>query len=135
MGVSSDAELSVLTGLYPTGDSTLYWEHDGYDINSLVKYFNQEGYYTEAIHGDKKTFYNRDFAYPELIGFDNFYSIENFVEDGYNIEEGFMYDTANQLTHISPWPSDYLLAETVSNFGNSLAAMNQSFMSEKGRIQ
>jgi len=39
-----------------------------------------------------------------------------------------MYDTANQLTHISPWPSDYLLADTVSNFGNSLAAMNQSFM-------
>ncbi len=128
MGVSSDAELAVLTGLYPTGDSTLYWEHAEYDLNSLVGYFNQEGYYTEAIHGDKKTFYNRDIVYPELLGFDEFYALEDFVDDGYNIEEGFVYDTANQLTHISPWTSDYLLADTVSNFGSSLSAMNRSFM-------
>jgi len=128
MGVSSDAELAVLTGLYPSGDRTLYWEQEQYTLNSLVQYFNEEGYYTEAIHGDHQTFYNRDFVYPELMGFDDFYSLEDFVSDGYNIEEGFMYDTANQLTHISPWVSDYLLADTVSEFGENLLAMNQPFM-------
>lgn len=46
MGVSSDGELSMLTGLYPTGDRTLYWEYnkDPYNLDSLVSYFGQDGY-------------------------------------------------------------------------------------------
>lgn len=130
MGVSSDAELAILTGLYPKGDSTLYWDYNDvkFDLNSLPKYFNTEGYYTEAIHGDQETFYNRDVVYPDLMEFDNFYSLEDFIDDGYSVEEGFVYDTTNNLTHISPWVSDYFLADTVSIVGNSLSAMNQSFM-------
>ena len=130
MGVSSDAELAILTGLYPSGDSTIYWEYNDkeFEFNTLPKLFNLEGYYTEAIHGDKETFYNRDVVYPEMMEFDDFYSLEDFITDGYNVEEGFVYDTVNQLTHISPWVSDYFLADTVSLVGNSLSAMNQSFM-------
>ncbi len=130
MGVSSDAELAILTGLYPSGDSTLYWEYNDikFELNSIPKLFNSEGYYTEAIHGDKETFYNRDVVYPELMEFDNFYSLEDFIDDGYNISEGFVYDTDNNLVHISPWVSDYFLADTVSIVGSSLSAMNQSFM-------
>ncbi|MBU1800595.1 MAG: sulfatase-like hydrolase/transferase, partial [Bacteroidetes bacterium] len=105
MGVSSDAELAILTGLYPSGDSTIYWEYNDkeFEFNTLPKLFNLEGYYTEAIHGDKETFYNRDVVYPEMMEFDDFYSLEDFITDGYNVEEGFVYDTVNQLTHISPW--------------------------------
>lgn len=130
MGVSSDAELAILTGLYPSGDSTLYWEYNDikFDLNTLPKYFNAEGYYTEAIHGDKETFYNRDVVYPEMMEFDDFYSLEDFIDDGYDVKEGFVYDTTNNLIHISPWVSDYFLADTVSIVGNSLSAMNQSFM-------
>ncbi len=130
MGVSSDAELAILTGLYPTGDSTLYWEYDDikYDLNTLPKFFNSEGYYTEAIHGDKEVFYNRNVVYPSLMEFDDFYSLEDFIDDGYNVKEGFVYDTENNLSHISPWVSDFFLADTVSIVGNSLSAMNQSFM-------
>lgn len=130
MGVSSDAELAILTGLYPSGDSTLYWEYSDikFDFNTLPKFFNAEGYYTKAIHGDNETFYNRDLVYPEMMEFDEFYSLEDFIDDGYNVTEGFVYDTLNNLVHISPWVSDYFLADTVSIVGSSLSAMNQSFM-------
>ncbi len=130
MGVSSDGELSVLTGLYPMGDRTLYWEYKNidYKLNSIPDYFNQLGYHTEAIHGDNQTFYNRDQVYPEMYGFDNFYSLEDFVEDGYDVKEGYLYDTANNLRHISPWTSDYHLADYTFEFGTSLVNQGTPFM-------
>ncbi|MCR3906115.1 MAG: LTA synthase family protein [Tenericutes bacterium] len=130
MGVSSDGELSVLTGLYPMGDRTLYWEFDNiqYVLNTLPKYFNQLDYHTEVIHGDNEKFYNRDHVYPELMMFDNFYSLEDYIEDGYNIEDGYVYNTINNKTHHSPWISDYHLAETTNSFGQQLINQNKPFM-------
>jgi len=130
MGVSSDAELSVLTGLYPLGDRTLYWDYDhiDFELNSLVQYFNQEEYYTEAIHGDHEKFYNRDVIYPELMGFDEFYSIEDFIIDGYSVEEGYIFDTENNLVHHSPWISDYHLADQTAAVGRTLLEENSKFM-------
>ena len=121
MGVSSDAELSILTGLYPSGYRTLYWEHNkkDYELNSLVDYYNELGYYTDAIHGDKETFYNRDVVYPNLYGFDEFYSLEDFIKDGYDVDLGYMYDQENELVHRSPWISDYHLADEVYKRGLS----------------
>ncbi|MFP4177295.1 MAG: LTA synthase family protein [Acholeplasmataceae bacterium] len=117
MGVSSDAELSVLTGLYPTGDETLYWDYNEipYEITSLVDYFGDEDYYREALHGDRETFYNRRVVYDELYGFDRFYALEDWVEDGYVIEDGYLYDQDEGLIHHSPWISDYHLADTVND--------------------
>lgn len=122
MGVSSDGELAVLTGTNPTGHETLYWQYGDieYQLNSLVNYFNQEGYYTEAIHGDQASFYNRDVVYPQMYGFDEYYSINDFVQDGANLEQGYLYDMVNQSYHVSPWISDYELADYVSNLGSNL---------------
>ena len=122
MGVSSDGELSILTGLYPSGDRTLYWEYnkDAFVLDSLISYFGQDGYYKEAIHGDKEKFYNRDLIYPEMYGFDRFYSLEDFIEDGYNVEDGYLYDQSNNLVHYSPWISDYHLADFTFSHGSQM---------------
>lgn len=130
MGVSSDAELSILTGLYPSGYRTLYWEHDklDYELNSLVGYYNDIGYYTDAIHGDKQTFYNRDFVYPNLYGFDEFYSLEDFISDGYDVKEGYTFDYDKDLSHVSPWISDFHLADEVYKRGLSYQQTNTPFM-------
>ena len=130
MGVSSDAELAVLTGLYPMGDRTLYWDYEKipYDLPSIPKLFNQIDFYTEAIHGDLKTFYNRDKVYPELFEFDTFYALEDFINDGYDVEEGYMYDSINERYHVSPWISDYHLADFVYDLGISLNQSNTPFM-------
>ncbi|MDX9691606.1 MAG: sulfatase-like hydrolase/transferase [Acholeplasmataceae bacterium] len=130
MGVSSDGELAMLTGLYPMGDRTLYWDYNNikYDFPSITRYFNELGFYTEAIHGDLKTFYNRDKVYPELFEFDKFYALEDFIEDGYVVEDGYVYDTLNGLTHHSPWISDYHLADMVYEIGADLLGRNEPFM-------
>lgn len=104
------------------GDRTLYWEYNDepYILDSLVSYFDDAGYYKEAIHGDKEKFYNRDLIYPELFGFDRFYSLEDFIEDGYDVEEGYLYDTAQGLVHHSPWISDYHLADFTASHGKTM---------------
>lgn len=83
MGVSADAEVSVLAGLYPNGSSSLYWdiEKTTYNFDTIPKYFNQKGYATQAIHGDKAHFYNRENAYlkDNVIGFNKeYYDITYF---------------------------------------------------------
>ena len=130
MGVSSDGELAMLTGLYPMGDRTLYWDYERipYDFPSIPRFFNQIGFYTEAIHGDLKTFYNRDQVYPELFEFDKFYALEDFIEDGYDVKKGYMYDSINELYHVSPWISDYHLADFVYDLGFSLKQNQTPFM-------
>lgn len=122
MGVSSDGEVSILTGLNPTGDETLYWSYNEkqYELDSLIKYFNEENYYTEAIHGDAAEFYNRDIIYPAMYGFDDYYAIDDFIRDGSNIEQGYLYDMANNLYHVSPWISDFELADYTYQKGSSL---------------
>lgn len=129
MGVSSDGELAVLTGLNPSGDETLYWEYNNkpYELTNLVEYFNQLNYITEAIHGDKETFYNRDVIYPEFFGFDRFYALENFIDDGYVVEDGYVFDEENNLVHHSPWISDFHLADYTYEVGTNLQNQSSPF--------
>jgi lipoteichoic acid synthase len=130
MGVSSDAELSVLTGLLPRGDETAFWEFNNtpYDLNSIVKYFNQQSYFTKAIHGDTEIFYNRRNVYNDMFEFDAFYALEDFIADGYDVSQGYMYDTINQKVHHSPWISDYHLADMIYEVGSDLLNQEQPFM-------
>ncbi len=122
MGVSSDAEFSVLTGLNPQGDKTLYWDYSDivYELPSIPQYLTLESYYTESIHGDHETFYNRNVVYPNFYNFSRSYSLEDFMEDGYDINQGYLYDEENQLTHVSPWVSDYYLGDCTATLGNSM---------------
>lgn len=124
MGVSSDAELAVLTGLNPQGDKTLYWDynHMAYDLPSIPQYLSEDNYYTEAIHGDIETFYNRHVVYPNLYHFNTSYTLENFIENGYNVDAGYVYDTIENTAHISPWVSDYYLADYTAQLGQSLSS-------------
>ena len=123
MGVSSDGELAVLTGLYPMGDRTLYWDynHTKYELNSLIKYFNQKNYLTKVVHGDYEKFYNRVNVYPNMYEFDQFYALEDFVSDGYDVKSGYLFNKDQNLVHHSPWISDYHLADYTNQTANKLS--------------
>lgn len=115
IGTSADAEFSVLTGLYPTGNTTLYWDYtyefdEKIELNSLVKYFNDNEYYTQAIHGDTPLFYNRGIVYDKLYNFDNFYHLDDFINDGYN---------NTQYNHKNPWISDLALSDIAYKKGSN----------------
>lgn len=126
LGVSSDAELTTLTGLYPNGYQCFYWSNfDSHrsiykkhrQLNTLPKLFNDFGYDTEGIHGDYKQFYNREYAYPQLMGFKRFTSLTDFKHLTLNNHSKRMslyrYTYLPDHEHVSPWISDYQLADTI----------------------
>ncbi|RCW49900.1 LTA synthase family protein [Halanaerobium sp. MA284_MarDTE_T2] len=83
---SFDADLSVLTSLYPVNKSYVFKEIDMANFSSLPKMLKNRGYSTLAFHGNVKTFFNRSEAYPDL-GFDVFYSEEDFDKNN-SLQDG-----------------------------------------------
>lgn len=70
IGNTSDAEFTVLTGLYPTGYSyTVYEYAENTDYETIPKLFNQKGYYSYSSHANIGTFYLRSTLHPTLYGF------------------------------------------------------------------
>ena len=70
-GGTVNAERSVMTGFT--------FIHPDYDrpTHSYVRYFAQNGYYTEAAHPGNRWFYNRE-PIAKRLGFDNALFLENF---------------------------------------------------------
>ncbi len=79
-GNTSDAEFSTQTGLYPVIEGASYDLYVDNSFNGLPKLLSEKGYYTSAVIGDDKDFYNRATIYPRL-GFDYFYNEENLNMD------------------------------------------------------
>lgn len=87
LGNSSDAELSVLTGLYANGTSTIFWDFDeleeetNFDLQTLPKLFKEENYKTTSYHGNTGDFYNRDNVHHKMLGFDKFESRDKILNN------------------------------------------------------
>jgi len=77
---SFDADLSVLTSLYPVNRSYVFRDVDMSRFDSLPKLLKAEGYQTLAFHNNDRNYFNRAEAYPDL-GFDHFYSEQDFSEE------------------------------------------------------
>ncbi|MFW5998446.1 MAG: LTA synthase family protein [Halanaerobiaceae bacterium] len=99
---SFDADLAFLTSLYPINKNYAFKENDMSKYNSLIKKIKEErGYNSLAFHGNDKTFFHRHQAYPEL-GFNQFYSRENYSEENkiMEMEESYLgindYDFLDQ---------------------------------------
>lgn len=109
LGNSFDAELSVLTGLYANGTSTIAWEFDSeieeknFDLQTLPKLFNQANYNTKSFHGNSGEFYNRENVHPKMFGFEEFFSKEVILED-----TGLTTEKVAEITdhEVGVWLSD-----------------------------
>lgn len=126
LGNSSDAEFSVMTGLYPTGDTTIYWNYNKtkYEFEALPKIFND--YYSASLHGDVGLFYNRMVVHENMFGFEDYFY---FDEDEAYVEgtKNGVYVFPNFLeknTPESPWLSDFSLLDwtetTINNHDSYL---------------
>lgn len=121
LGNSSDAELSVLTGLYANGTSTAYWDYDSeietknFDFQTLPKLFNEINYNTQSYHGNDESFYNRNVVHPQMMGFNKFNSRETLLnESGKTITE-----LQEQYEHETGlWLSDRVTFDYLNNHIN-----------------
>lgn len=87
---SFDAEFSFLTSLYPLNKSYAFKNNDMSRFDSLVHVLDENGYETLAFHANDGEFFHRNKAYEEM-GFDRFYSREDFDERRTVFEEGRSY--------------------------------------------
>lgn len=94
-GGTANTEFEYLTGNsmahLPIG-SVAYDRYIEDECDSIVGYLKDLGYQTTAIHPYLDTFWNRDEVYP-IMGFDEFYSEEDFPEDAHRIK-GYVSDEA-----------------------------------------
>ncbi|MDO5147326.1 MAG: LTA synthase family protein [Eubacteriales bacterium] len=75
VGNTSDAEFSVLNGLYPNDERECYRLYVDNTFHGLPWMLREKGYEALAFHGYTKTFWNREEAYKNQ-GFQHFYSEE-----------------------------------------------------------
>jgi len=113
LGNSADAEFSVMTGLYPRGDTTIFWNYNDvpYVFDALPKLFND--YDKTSLHADVPIFYNRQKVHENMLGFDEYIYYDVQDTDPTNIKNSvFRYpDHLEKTDPSSPWIGDLSLMD------------------------
>lgn len=76
-GKTSDAEFLVENSLYPLNRGAVFFTHGSNKYHSLAERLNENGYYTNGMHANNKSFWNRDIMYKSL-GYQQFYSSTSY---------------------------------------------------------
>ena len=82
LGKTSDSEFILENSLYPRNGSAVFFTHSGNTYNSLSKRLGENGYFTNVMHANNSSFWNRDIMYNAL-NIDKFYDVNS-----YTINEG-----------------------------------------------
>lgn len=82
LGKTSDSEFLLENSLYPRNGSAVFFTHSGNTYESMAQRLGERGYFTNVMHANNRSFWNRDIMYGAL-SIDKFYDVESYV-----IEEG-----------------------------------------------
>lgn len=102
VGTSSDTEFTLTTGLMPSNSGTVFVSYFNRTYKGMPEYFNENGYYTFSMHGNKADFWNRKVMHKNL-GYKKFYA-----KDTYEIDEviGLGLSDKSFFRQITPIMSD-----------------------------
>ncbi|KHD37112.1 phosphoglycerol transferase [Clostridium acetobutylicum] len=107
-GTTSDAELMTNTSIYPVSTGSTFFRYpDNKYYNSLPEILERQGYYTQAMHGDKGSYWNWKPALKS-IGFQNIVDSTGFKDDeniGLGLSDGSFLRQAEPMVEASkgPW--------------------------------
>jgi len=82
LGKTSDSEFILENSLFGLGRGAVFFTHGGNTYNSMAERLGENGYFTNVMHPNNKSFWNRDMMYQSLK-IDKFYDV-----DSYTVEEG-----------------------------------------------
>ena len=122
-GKTADAELSVNTGINVQGQNTLHWDYkykkNNYSYETLADMFKEKYNSTcYSFHGDLEGFYNREIVHKYLLGYDEFYSLEDYLTNHKSEKE-------DPESYICGWVDD----EVVINWEEDVAkTLDKPFM-------
>ncbi|WP_318615022.1 LTA synthase family protein [Sporosarcina sp. YIM B06819] len=77
LGKTSDSEFILENSLYPRNGSAVFFTHSGNKYQSMAEKLGEEGYFTNVMHANNRSFWNRDIMYNAL-GIDKFYDLESY---------------------------------------------------------
>jgi len=76
-GKTSDAEFLTENALYPLSRGAVFFTHSGNQFNSMAEKLEENGYFSNAMHANNKSFWNRDIMY-DSIGYERFYDVNDY---------------------------------------------------------
>ncbi|HZG72156.1 MAG TPA: LTA synthase family protein [Chondromyces sp.] len=76
-GKTSDAEFLIENSLYPLSRGAVFFTHSGNEYNSMAEKLNENGYFSNGMHANNKSFWNRDIMYKSL-GYERFYEAGDY---------------------------------------------------------
>lgn len=82
LGKTSDSEFILENSLFGLGGGAVFFTHGGNTYNSMAERLGEEGYFTNVMHPNNKSFWNRDMMYKSL-NINKFYDV-----DSYTVGEG-----------------------------------------------
>ncbi len=77
LGKTSDSEFLVENSLYPLGGGAVFFTHGENTYYSMAERLNDAGYFTNVMHANKKSFWNRDMMYQSL-NVQKFYDVTSY---------------------------------------------------------
>ncbi len=108
-GKTSDAEFMIDTSLYPMAQGAVYVNKSNSVMQGLPAILSQEGgYYTATLHGNYKTFWNRNEMY-RTMGYDDFFDAEyyNMTEENtknYGMKDVPFFEESAEIVDKFPQP-------------------------------
>jgi len=106
-GTTSDAELMTNTSIYPVASGSTFFRYpDNKYYNSLPNILKREGYYTQALHADKGSYWNWKTAL-ESIGFQKCFDSSNYKQNetiGLGLSDGSFLSQSESIIENSKKP-------------------------------
>ncbi|ATP41059.1 hypothetical protein CSE16_13920 [Solibacillus sp. R5-41] len=77
LGKTSDSEFIFENSLYGLGRGAVFFTHGGNTYNTFAERLGENGYFTNVMHANNKSFWNRDMIY-QSFNIDKFYDVESY---------------------------------------------------------
>ncbi|SOC36224.1 LTA synthase family protein [Ureibacillus acetophenoni] len=77
LGKTSDSEFIVENSLFGLGRGAVFFTHGGNTYNSMAENLGRNGYFTNVMHSNNDSFWNRDMMYDSLK-IEKFYDINSY---------------------------------------------------------
>ncbi|WP_342511354.1 LTA synthase family protein [Sporosarcina sp. FSL K6-1522] len=77
LGKTSDSEFLLENSLYPRNGSAVFFTHSGNTYQSMAEQLGNKGYFTNVMHANNRSFWNRDIMY-DALGIDKFYDLKSY---------------------------------------------------------
>ncbi|CAM3122299.1 LTA synthase family protein [Filibacter tadaridae] len=108
LGKTSDSEFILENSLFGKSDSAVFFTNSGNTFDSLSERLGENGYYTNVMHANNRSFWNRDIMYGAL-GTEKFYDVESYDVDesnsvGWGLKDKPYFDQSVEIMKGMPKP-------------------------------